>query len=98
LLVAALLSAAAPAPDPTSWLVYLGPFLPFGGLAVWWILSQQKQHQRELEGRDRHIERLEARVQELSDRAVTQAEQTLPVVEAATNLITRVAARLDGER
>lgn len=76
-------SAAQPAADPTSWLVYLGPFLPFGGLAVWVIISQQRQ-----------INARDERIKELSDRVVEQASQALPVLTKATEALESTAREL----
>ena len=53
--------AAAASPE-ASWLAYLGPFVPFGGLATLVIIWQQRQMMAKDE-----------RIAQLSDRVVEQA-------------------------
>jgi hypothetical protein len=70
--------------DPTSWLAFLGPFIPFGGLALWIIISQQKQ----IAARDQ-------RIKELSDQIVDQAQEVVPVLTKATRALEDTAKALE---
>ncbi len=82
-----LVGAAAGQPsatDPGAWLSFLGPFIPFGGLALWVIISQQKQ----IAARDQ-------RIRELSDQMVEQAQATLPTLSSATRALEETVRELE---
>jgi hypothetical protein len=70
--------------DPTSWLAFLGPFIPFGGLALWIIISQQRQ-----------IAVRDQRIKELSDQIVDQAQEVVPVLTKATRALEDTARALE---
>lgn len=75
---------AAAAPPEASWLSYLGPFVPFGGLAVWWIFWLHKQ-----------ITERDQRIKELTDRIIAQGETLGPLVTEATAALSEAARELD---
>lgn len=76
--------AQATGSDPTSWLTYLGPFVPFGGLATWIIVAQSRE-----------ISRLRQRNDDLSDRAVAKAAEATPLLTQATQLLAETARELE---
>ena len=79
-----LLAQPATGSDPTSWLGFLGPFIPFGGLALWIIISQQRQ----ITARDQ-------RIKELSDQVVDQGASVVPVLVKATRALEDTARALE---
>lgn len=78
-----LLWAAASSPE-ASWLAYLGPFVPFGGLATLVIIWQQRQMMAKDE-----------RIAQLSDRVVEQAEKVAPMLADATSALEAAARELN---
>lgn len=72
------------ATDGAAWLSYLGPFVPFGGLSLWVIISQQRQ----IAARDQ-------RIKDLSDQVVDQANQTLPLLTRSTQALEAAARELE---
>lgn len=84
MLLVLLATQPASATDATAWLSYLGPFIPFGGLALWVIISQQRQ----IAARDQ-------RIKELSDQVIDQAQQTLPMLANATKALEETVRELE---
>lgn len=83
-MITLLLAQPATGSDPTSWLGFLGPFIPFGGLALWIIISQQRQ----ITARDQ-------RIKELSDQVVEQGADVVPVLVKATRALEDTARALE---
>jgi hypothetical protein len=83
-LYALLLAQTSTGGDPSSWLGFLGPFVPFGGLALWIIISQQRQ-----------IQARDARIKELSDQVVDQGQAVVPVLVKATRALEDTAKALE---
>jgi hypothetical protein len=74
---------AAAATD-SNWVSYLGPFVPFGGLATLVIIWQQRQIMAQSE-----------RIAQLSDRVVEQAEKVAPLLADATGALEAAARELN---
>lgn len=81
--------AAAAPPDP-NWVSYLGPFIPFGGLAVLVIIWQQRQ----MMAKDERIVQKDEKIAQLSDRVVEQAEKVAPMLADATSALEDAAREL----
>lgn len=76
-------AAGAPTADP-GWVSYLGPFIPFAVLALWWIVWLHKQ-----------ISDRDARIKELTDRIIAQGETLAPLVTEATSALSEAARELE---
>lgn len=83
-----ILVAADPSPGgDTSWLEALGPFVPFGMLAVAALFFLQREMLRR-EGRaDTRIDHLETQVSDLSTKAVEQQATLGPLLAEATRVL-----------
>jgi len=77
------LLAQAAQPSPDSWIGYLGPFVPFGGLAVWIILALRAE-----------LKTAREQLEMANDRAQALAERAIPALTEATDALRVVADRL----